>query len=321
MPILIDNRAGSEDLILYPPFSRCPKCRAVLTITRESGPRSRIVSSECSSNPSHPTLATLCDLASICGTGRSSADVHFTGRGPNGTRVTIGVELSSYSDFISKLSSGRFQGQKSEGASQLASMIDNYDVVWVLVYGAYRPNTDNANLQTMRPLRASRGTGNRSNSTKSVSHAGYGWVDYEFRGRNIPYTYHERFLASPSLTSIPKIRAWRVWNIAEAAYWIGEVLYPLWQRAYESHDSLKVLDNSTPLPSLRPNESPETIAMASIAKELPGLRNKLAVRVARYFTTPQQMANASVEEWMSIEGIGPVRAKSIVQFWRGKVTK
>lgn len=319
MPILIDNRAGSEDLILHPPFSRCPKCHAALTITRESGPRSRIISSECSHDASHPTLATLCDLASICGTGRSSADVHFTGRGPNDTRVTIGVELSSYSDFISKLSTGRFQGQKSEGASQLASMIENYDVVWVLVYGAYRPNTENACLQTMRPLRArGRSNSNGSNNTKSVSHAGYGWVDYEFRGRRIPYTYHERFLASPSLTSIPKIRAWRVWNIAEAAYWIGEVLYPLWQRAYESHDSLKVLDNSTPLPSLRPNEKPETIVIATIAKELPGLRNKLAIRVARHFASVRDMVNADESAWQSIDGIGPVRAKSIVRFLRGK---
>lgn len=308
-PVLIDHRAGSEELICHPPFSICPVCSSPLTIERNpSGKRkgnsASILSATCPRNPLHSPLAHLVDLASICGTGRSSADVHFTGRGPNNTRTTIGVELSKYSDFISKLRSGRFHGQKGEGKTQLSSMLELYDEVWILVYGAYKPNPNTNALQVMR-----RDTSGR-----------YGWVDYRAGSKQpIPYTYHERFLHSPSLTSIPKLRTWRVWTIEEAAYWIGEVLYPLRQRAYESHRSLHALDHSITLPSLAPDTPAHIRKAAGIAKEFPGLRDKRAVVAAEWFDGDiRAMINADEKEWLKVPGIGPVIAAGIVRYIRGR---
>lgn len=308
MPILLDHRAGSEELICHPPFSICPVCSSPLTIERNpngkrKGNSASILSASCPTNPDHQPLAILHDLASICGTGRSSADVHFTGRGPNDTRIAVGIELSKYSDFIAKLRSGRFHGQKGDGKTQLSSMLDHYDEVWILIYGGYRPNPHTNALQVMR--RDSTGR--------------YGWRDYYTGGKSpIPYTYHERFLHSPSLTSIPKLRTWRVWTIEEAAYWIGEVLYPLRQRAYESHRSLHSLDHSTPLPSLAPDTPDHIIRAASFAKELPGLRDKRAIIAAEWFEGDiRAMFNADEDEWIKIPGIGPVIAAGIVRYIRG----
>lgn len=69
MTILIDDRAGSRDLIRHPPL-----------------------------DSPDPNLVTLCRL--------TSADVCFTGNGPTGP-LMVGVEVKSISDFLSSTRNGR----------------------------------------------------------------------------------------------------------------------------------------------------------------------------------------------------------------------
>src|SRR5688500_14974706 len=64
------------------------------------------------------------------GTGRyldsmDSGDVFILGKGPEDKPITIGIELASIEDLISKLHTKRFQG------FQHPNMIDSYDVCYL----------------------------------------------------------------------------------------------------------------------------------------------------------------------------------------------
>jgi ERCC4-type nuclease len=72
--VLIDYRAGSKELLKYPPFDECGE---------------------------------LCEIKSA--KGEAAGDVMFYGNGAQG-RVSVGVELKSIDDLMSSSSNGRLQG-------------------------------------------------------------------------------------------------------------------------------------------------------------------------------------------------------------------
>lgn len=332
MTVYVDARAGSEDLILHPPFCYCLDCGKKLRISRSK--KGRIISSVCPSSPSsHSSLASLVNLSRMVGRSNdgstSSADVYFSGNGPSGN-ISVGIELKKISDWIESLKTGRLVG------TQISSMVETFDVVWILVYGPCRPNTD-ASSPTYGSLQVPHGY--RPNQ----------WRDYRVGRRKnpIPYSYGERFFAGPSLTMesfkddkgqefvrSSKIRAYRVADIQEAAWWIGECLYPVWQKKWTDHSSFRVFDDTTSdfkqRLTVRPGEvtlTEEEKGIATIAAKLPGVGFERAVAVAKYFGTIEEMVLADEGTWSEIAvqrpgkrlvRIGPVRAKEIVRFLKRK---
>lgn len=331
MTVYIDARAGSEELILHPPFCYCLDCGKKLRISRSK--KGRIISSVCPSSPSHSSLASLVNLSRMVGRSKdestSSADVYFSGNGPSGD-ISIGIELKKISDWIESLKTGRLVG------TQISAMMETFDVVWILVYGPCRPNTD-INSPTYGSLRVPHGY--RPNQ----------WRDYRVGKRKspVPYSYGERFFASPSLTmevvkdeqgkqliQSSKIRAYRVLDIEEAAWWIGECLYPVWQKKWTDHSSFRVFDDTTSdfkqRLAVKPGEvtlTEEEKGIATIAAKLPGVGFERAIAVAKHFASVQEMVLADESTWAGIGvqrpgkrlvRIGPVRAKEIVRFLKRK---
>lgn len=269
--ILIDDRAGSKDLIHHPPLN---------------------------------ILGSLCKLSgSGSGDTKSSADACFTGQGPEGP-ILIGIEVKALPDLISSIDSGRLQG------TQIPAMLSSYDICYLVYYGVYRPHPGSGCLQIYR---------------KSKTTDRYYWQDYSLGpSRPIPYTYHERFLASPSFLSTGVIPH-RVSNIEECAYWIGNVLYPVWTKPYHLHRGMNAFDNSRGLGRIATRaKTPDTngngcngsdrehallVRRANIAKDLPGIGYERAMKVAAYFPSVHAMMTADISDWM-LAGLGKVLARA-----------
>lgn len=315
--ILIDHRAGSEELIAHPPFNICPKCGSQLRIERKKSksknPKSKsegsIVSACCSSDPSHRLRAKLVNLASMCSTGNgngnrnggrngtsTSADFQFTGRGPDGD-LTIGGEIKSLSDLLNSINDGRL------AATQLPHLVRHYDRSWLLYYGPYRANPDSGSLQVWG---------------YDWTIKRYGWIDSTPR---TTYVKLERFLTSPSLTECG-IRIKHFPSLPDLAYWLGNVLYPIWQKEYSAHKALRTFDTSGGIPASHLlSIDPIRYQIMLTASSFPGLGFERAQAIASHFNSIEDMITASEQEWSEIKlksrtsdrmiRLGPVLAKQI----------
>lgn len=231
----------------------------------------------------------------------SSGDLSFIGNGPDGP-LMVGIELKSVSDLISSLQSGRLQD------TQLGGMLNDYQEIWLLIYGRYRPSPkDGITLQVYREGNAKRHSG---------------WYDYTFSGSQpMKYGYVEAALSSPSL-SRSGILVKRVETIEEAAAWCG-VIYRSWTKKWHEHKLLRTIDRSSS--SLVPASNGMDDRMRqrldfAMAFRGCGLGYERSLAVAKHFGSPIEMFTASEEEWANISvksesgrvfKLGPVLAKSV----------
>lgn len=314
MSILVDHRAGSEELICHAPFNVCPKCQSTITINRKSrDPKRphitpRIESIHCSINRSHRLLGTLTQLSRLNPDSATSPDVYFTGNGPDG-KLSIAIEISSFTDLMSKISTGRL------AATQIPDLL-RYDRPWIVWYGSVRDHLGTLQYQ-------------RYNHSR---HA-YEWIDYApgKSRQKFSLAYLENFLDSPHLTST-HIRVKHYRTLAEIAHWIGACYYPLWQKPYTAHRSLDRFDDSRRIPNghLLPTIDDHTRQMMVYAAANPSIEFTRALSVARHFDSALDMFNADVAEWSNIKiksktgretRIGTGRAQSIVNAIRQRRSK
>lgn len=261
--ILIDDRAGSRNLMSYPPFDKC---------------------------------ATLCRL--------DSADFAFVGNGPDG-KVMVGVELKSITDLLGSTDNGRVQ------ATQLPAMLDEYDDVWLLYYGAYRPSPDSHCLQVW--LKGQ-------------------WRNYYIGTRPVPYGYLEAFLIGLQAIGI---NVKYVPDEGQAAAWLAELVR--WRtKSWGAHKSLRTFDRSRKITdgrqrknkdgnraSLMPTVDDHTLLKAKFAAALPTLGYERGIAAARHFKSVFDMVIADEDDWAEVTTtsrktgrkmrIGPSAAKEIVK--------
>lgn len=101
--ILIDDRAGSKELILYPPLD---------------------------------SLSTLCRLSKE---NSKSADVAFLCNGPSNSEM-LGIEVKSIDDLVDSLLSARLQGMDGQLQQMVEDYSPGFR--WLLIYGQYRPSPE-----------------------------------------------------------------------------------------------------------------------------------------------------------------------------------
>lgn len=245
---------------------------------------------------SHPLLTPYAVLSSL-----DTGDVIFTGNGPNGSPVLIGVELKSVDDLIASVSNGRltaFDGQ-------LNRMVSAFDVVWLLIYGVpYRANVEAANrngerIPALQPakLRPQKVHANHANRFTLEWHDGY-------TRKPITFSFIESVFASPKFPS--SIRIHHVADFDSAAAFI-RILYDSWGRPYESHRGLDhgfdesriqgLLAASTS--TLEPTD-PDVELRARTFVQWPMLGYERAWAAARHFTSVEEAVTASADEWAGI---------------------
>lgn len=253
-------------------------------------------SSSLISHPPLSTLALLCRLPSPP-LSDARADIAFTGCGPDSSTIRICIEVKKETELTAALKSGRFQ------ATQLPAMLALYDVRWLLVItGQRRENPDTGALQVRRYIP------DPTDSSPTPARI-WVWIDWMVDGRTVAANYVTNFLSSPSFCEYKDdrgegVRYHMVFDEKQAAKWIGD-LYHIWQRPYESHKSMRVLDRSgnqngmtdqavrSKLRSLhdpRLND-PMFAQRVRIASSLPGVSYHRAVEMAAHFPSGQKMVS------------------------------
>ncbi len=305
--ILIDSSAGSRDLILYPPLN-------------------------------NPSLATLSDL-SISSDSNSSVDVCFSGNGQDGSKLMIGIEFCSLSDLLSKITTGRLQ------ATQVPHMLSEYDICWIIYYGAYRCNEDD-NLEILSPAIFKKREDNqyywcrkaipsygpfssRSLALEDYQSRAENWSTYDFIGNKpMKWGYLESSLLSLSRAGI---QSKNFSTISQCAKWIA-CEYRWWQKSWKEHKSLRTFDKSRDgreantviksqlqsqscfrPSSILPAKNPVAEIIMSFARQIDGIDYERAYAVGQHFDSVESMILASEDEWRQVPGIGKVLAKVAVE--------
>lgn len=223
------------------------------------------------------TYACLRDITEL--TRLDSADVCMVGNGPVDP-VLIGVEVKSIHDLISSMNTGRLQG------TQLPTMVEYYQVRWLLVYGMWRPDR-RGQLEIQR---------------------GNAWKMMRLGSRIVPYSYLESFLFDVETIGV-SVKV--VPDEGTAAQWLA-CLHRWWSKEWVKHKGLRAFDQSHEI-SLMPSMDAPMLVRAKVASKLPGLGFERATAAAKHFPSVTAMVNANVTEWMEVPGVGKVVAKAIVE--------
>uniref|UniRef100_A0A6M3KXJ7 ERCC4 domain-containing protein n=1 Tax=viral metagenome TaxID=1070528 RepID=A0A6M3KXJ7_9ZZZZ len=213
-------------------------------------------------------------------------DAAWLGNGPKAAQSLVGVEVKSISDLLNSMTTGRLAGH------QLIGLMNSYNVIYLLIYGAWRANPDDGLLELYQ-----------SGKWRTSS-----------RGRKAqPAIYVENFLNTLSICCGIVVRMAR--SPKDAARVILS-LYNWWQKDWDQHRSHKALSKSR-LPT-------EGIFgwKASLLKQwgscLPGIGDLKLDAVEAKFDNPLAMALADISEWQEIEGVGKKTAERVVNAIRGK---
>lgn len=294
--ILIDSSTGSRDLVKYPPLDR-------------------------------PTFASLTSL-SVSSDTKSSADVCFSGNGPDG-KLSIGMEFKSLSDLLSSLYNGRIQ------TTQVGALVAEYQVCYLVTYGEYRCSPEgHLEIPDVRSFtkcdEIKDRLGNKIKKfywfvrgipyqgpfeSREQAIADYRtnsrrWVPYTFiGGKPMVFGYLESALLSLSRAGIQHKHFTR---IEDCAQWIG-CCYRSWSKPWDEHKLFRTFDKSSDIRQRAiPGLDTNTKLKMSIAKELPGIGYERALEAARHFDTARDMLNADISDWLKVPGIGKTLAKAIV---------
>lgn len=238
----------------------------------------------------NPSIATLTDL---CDGGRSSCDIAFEGYGPGDKKISIGIEYKSITDLIDSIKSGRI------GSTQIPQMKEDYDRSWILVYGLYECCPETGNLLVYR----------RNGWTPNIT--GYNQpVKYSMVKRSL-ISYFEAEIGYDSVASK-----------SQAALWIA-CCYSWYQTLYSKHSTFKVFDrtqglkrnnlyrkDSELIPADMPGIPRSTKLIMDFVKELPGIDWERSRAIIFRFESIHELVNASISDWMEVEGFGKTLAKS-----------
>jgi len=293
--ILIDHSTGSKDLINYPPLNDpATACKVNLSISSDT---------------------------------KSSVDVAFSGQGPEG-KLMIGIEFKSLSDLLSSIEDGRLP------ATQLRAMKEEYQICYLLFYGEYRCGPDgyleipsssrfivcqeNRHKQKeyfwyVKGIPYQGPYSSRSLALSAWRNDSHVWEPCTF-GSEKPkkFGYLESALISMSRVGIEHKHFDR---IEDCAQWIGCV-YRSWSKPWDEHKFFRTFDKSSDhkSPALMPGFDSTLIPKLNFAKELPGMGFERALSAAKHFENVIAMANANVNQWLAVEGVGKVVAKAIVEW-------
>jgi len=220
-----------------------------------------------------------------------AGDIFFTGKGPDGD-ILIGIEVKSWEEFITSLISQRFQSH------QIPLMVETFQVRWLLLYGRIRKHPDYDLVQSFHPW---------YNKWHTVN---TGTVQFT-------YTKLIAFLAGPSFTNF--FHYDHVESKEAIPNWIIP-LYLNWNKPWNSHRALKVINGSTncnadTVLTLLDNQYGSSTQISGIIgipdpyfkfkmaflSAFPGIKYERAKAIAKRFYNIEEMCEASIQDWADIE--------------------
>lgn len=225
-------------------------------------------------------LADLPPLDGFCSLTRLEwGDAMLTGHGPDGSTISVGVEVKSIHDLLSSISTGRL------GATQVPKMLESYDYSFLLYYGVYRPNPVDNLLQVRR---------------------GKSWKQFKIGRRAVPYSYLEGFLITAEMFTPIRVR--HLYDVNEVACWLRVMDHWL-EKPWDKHKALSVFDKSGQV-SAPPNVNPVEAQIARTAASFPAIDFIKGWKIAKHFDSVGDFIAATPSRLAEVAGIGPVISRS-----------
>ncbi len=219
--------------------------------------------------------------------GHLSTDFQFEGCGPDGP-VLVGFERKEIRDLLTSMRDNRLAG------SQVGHMIEAYDVCYLVVEGYWRCGPASGLVELPG---GGRGGGNHFQPARG----------------SIRFSELSRFLAS--LRELGGLRIWRTFDIHDTARYLVEEWH-WWQKPWDEHKTHRTL-YSPDAPRPRVGHKPRIFRTEAPLKEhwlarLPRIDAR-AEALSQYFVSARDLANAPVERWEAIAGIGKKTAALVVE--------
>jgi ERCC4-type nuclease len=206
------------------------------------------------------------------------ADCMFVGNGNGDMPAFVGVEIKTIKDALSCVVSGRFAGH------QLPGLVKEYDVVYLLIEGAYKANREGL-LQVPYGKR---------------------WRVVNLGSRYFMWRDFENWLTS--MENMGGVRIRRSYSRFETAEMIKS-LYKWWTRKDWGEHKAHLVANKAGSSVLGVKYS----LKRRIAAQLDGVGDTRSKAVAEHWASIGEMVQGTVKQWMEIEGIGKVTAEKVVK--------
>jgi ERCC4-type nuclease len=210
-------------------------------------------------------------------------DAAWEGNGPTGS-VKVGMELKTLEGLLTDRVTGRFAGH------QVPGMQAEYQYRYLVVEGPGRPASDGLIEVPLGPGR---------------------WAAPPSAMMYIDFLEYLNTVAVQGGFQVV-----RTGSKLETAYVIAAE-YKWWSKPWDSHRSLKVFNEANTGTVLLTDPS----LLRLWAKDLPKVGWERSEAVERKFKSPLAMAQASVEEWQSVPGIGEGISWLVWRAIRGLVPK
>lgn len=217
-------------------------------------------------------------------------DIAFLINGPGGTHLSVGIELKTLADFLGSVTSSRLIDH------QVPGMHRTYNIRIIIIQGTFKPSR----------------TGGIDGQVESFSQRRRRprWVPNPTR-----YTYAQLIRLTYTLDLILGFKILRSNTELETAAMI-ENLYRWGQKKWSQHKGFKTVNKQNYIGSVRMRApTPERRAAAII----PGIGADRSSAVAQRFNSPLEMYQASVADWLEVDGVGPKTAKKAWLWCRGKI--
>lgn len=217
------------------------------------------------------------------------ADAMVLGEGERGRPVSVGIELKRTGDLLRCISDGRFAG------GQLPGLLEHYEVNYLVVEGEWKRGHDGQLLTPTKGVYEPVNFGERLWMFDAVEH----WLQ--------------------TMENVVGLHVRRTQDKAATAELVGSIA-SWWDRPWDSHNAHLALDNSRRLPKRRRERmelrKPSTLRL--VANVLPGVGWKRSKDVDAAFDNVQALANADVDAWKKIPGIGKTTAARVVAAIKGE---
>ena len=200
-----------------------------------------------------------------------AADFAFSGLGPGGQAVRVGIERKKLSDVLTCIQDGRFAGH------QLPLLLEHYDVRWLVVEGSWRAEPRTGLLQ----VPAGKG----------------GWVRLDRGGVKLVSALDNWLF---DMIHKAGVLYWHTWGDEETADFVARQ-YHWWclGKGWESHKAHLALHKFVDA-SVWERQLGQ---VGRTAASLPGVGGDKARKIQEHFKTVKAMVNAPISEWRKVLGV------------------
>lgn len=212
------------------------------------------------------------------------ADFAWSGSGPEGN-VDVGVERKSLMDFLQSMTTGRLSGH------QMVGLTKNYDWVYLLVEGVWRPDKTSGILQR---IKANGKWGDAAQGSR------------RFMAREV-YNFTNTLQIMCGVITVCTSNQW------ETARWLDST-YGWWQKDWGKHKSHLQFQKPVVHAHLsKPN------LVTRMASQFEGIGWDKAKAIGKRFPLVEDLLFASVDDLMEVPGVGKKLAQSIIDQRNGGV--